>query len=391
MSTNPTTTTDSPAVPAPGTEGSGGQGDIKLEEMYLNMGPQHPSTHGVLRLGIKMEGEVIVEAIPDVGYLHRGTEKLTETKDYSQIVHLTDRMDYIAAMNNNAGYVMAVEKLMEQEVPERAEFIRVIVCELNRIASHLLFFGTYGVDMGAVTPFLYGFREREPILDLFEKLCGARLTYSYMRIGGVAEDLPAGFVEECTDFLKYFRVKLDEYDDLLTYNPIFMDRTQGIGVMSAEQAVAYGITGPMLRASGLPYDLRKDEPYSVYDRFDFEVPVTQNGDCWDRYYVRMQEMRESCRIVEQALDQLPPGPHQAKTPRIIKPQRGEAYVEIENPRGQLGYYLVSQGEPSPYRLHVRGPSFINLQVLPDLLKGLKIGDVVAILGSVDIVLGEVDR
>ena len=391
MSTNPTTTTDSPAVPAPGTEGSGGQGDIKLEEMYLNMGPQHPSTHGVLRLGIKMEGEVIVEAIPDVGYLHRGTEKLTETKDYSQIVHLTDRMDYIAAMNNNAGYVMAVEKLMEQEVPERAEFIRVIVCELNRIASHLLFFGTYGVDMGAVTPFLYGFREREPILDLFEKLCGARLTYSYMRIGGVAEDLPAGFVEECTDFLKYFRVKLDEYDDLLTYNPIFMDRTQGIGVMSAEQAVAYGITGPMLRASGVPYDLRKDEPYSVYDRFDFEVPVTQNGDCWDRYYVRMREMRESCRIVEQALDQLPPGPHQAKTPRIIKPQKGEVYVEIENPRGQLGYYLVSQGEPSPYRLHVRGPSFINLQVLPDLLRGLKIGDVVAILGSVDIVLGEVDR
>ena len=391
MSTNPTTTTDSPAVPAPGTEGSGGQGDIKLEEMYLNMGPQHPSTHGVLRLGIKMEGEVIVEAIPDVGYLHRGTEKLTETKDYSQIIHLTDRMDYIAAMNNNAGYVMAVEKLMEQEVPERAEFIRVIVCELNRIASHLLFFGTYGVDMGAVTPFLYGFREREPILDLFEKVCGARLTYSYMRIGGVAEDLPAGFVEECTDFLKYFRVKLDEYDDLLTYNPIFMDRTQGIGVMSAEQAVAYGITGPMLRASGVPYDLRKDEPYSVYDRFDFEVPVTQNGDCWDRYYVRMREMRESCRIVEQALDQLPPGPHQAKTPRIIKPQKGEAYVEIENPRGQLGYYLVSQGEPSPYRLHVRGPSFINLQVLPDLLRGLKIGDVVAILGSVDIVLGEVDR
>ena len=391
MSTNPTTTTDSPAVPAPGTEGSGGQGDIKLEEMYLNMGPQHPSTHGVLRLGIKMEGEVIVEAIPDVGYLHRGTEKLTETKDYSQIIHLTDRMDYIAAMNNNAGYVMAVEKLMEQEVPERAEFIRVIVCELNRIASHLLFFGTYGVDMGAVTPFLYGFREREPILDLFEKVCGARLTYSYMRIGGVAEDLPAGFVEECTDFLKYFRVKLDEYDDLLTYNPIFMDRTQGIGVMSAEQAVAYGITGPMLRASGVPYDLRKDEPYSVYDRFDFEVPVTQNGDCWDRYYVRMREMRESCRIVEQALDQLPPGPHQAKTPRIIKPQKGEVYVEIENPRGQLGYYLVSQGEPSPYRLHVRGPSFINLQVLPDLLRGLKIGDVVAILGSVDIVLGEVDR
>jgi len=391
MSTNPTTTIDSPAVPAPEAEASGGQGDIKLEEMYLNMGPQHPSTHGVLRLGIKMEGEVIVEAVPDVGYLHRGTEKLTESKDYSQIIHLTDRMDYIAAMNNNAGYVMAVEKLMGQEVPERAEFIRVIMCELNRIASHLLFFGTYGVDMGAVTPFLYGFREREPILDLFEKVCGARLTYSYMRIGGVAEDLPAGFVEECTEFLKYFRVKLEEYDDLLTYNPIFMDRTQGIGVMSAEQAVAYGITGPMLRASGVPYDLRKDEPYSIYDRFDFEVPVTQNGDCWDRYYVRMREMRESCRIVEQALDQLPPGPHQAKTPRIIKPQKGEAYVEIENPRGQLGYYLVSQGEPSPYRLHVRGPSFINLQVLPDLLKGLKIGDVVAILGSVDIVLGEVDR
>jgi NADH-quinone oxidoreductase subunit D len=245
--------------------------------------------------------------------------------------------------------------------------------------------------MGAVTPFLYGFRERESVLDLFEKVCGARLTYSYMRIGGVAEDLPSGFVEDCKAFIKDFRPKLDEYDTLLTYNPIFEDRTRGIGVLPAEMALNYGVTGPILRASGVPYDLRKDEPYSVYGRFGFDVPVGGNGDCWDRYFVRMREMRESCRIIEQALDGLPPGPHRAKTPKTLKPRKGEIYVEVENPRGQLGYYLVSDGGTSPYRLHIRGPSFVNLQVLPRLLKGLKIGDVIAILGSVDIVLGEVDR
>jgi len=359
--------------------------------MFVNMGPQHPSTHGVLRLGLTLEGEVIVNAEPDVGYLHRGTEKLAENRDYSQVIHLTDRLDYLAAMNNNTGYVLAVERLMGREVPERAEFIRVIMNELNRIASHLLFFACYGVDMGAVTPFLYGFREREYVLDLFEKVCGARLTYSYIQIGGVAEDLPAGFVEECKALLADLRVKLDEYDTLLTYNPIFEDRTRGIGVISAEMAIAYGVTGPMLRASGVPYDLRKDEPYSIYDRFEFEVPAGENGDCWDRYYMRMLEMRESCNIIEQALDMLPPGEHKAKTPKTIKPPKGEIYVEVENPRGQLGYYLVSDGGSSPYRLHIRGPSFVNLQVLPPVLKGLKIGDLVAILGSVDIVLGEVDR
>jgi NADH-quinone oxidoreductase subunit D len=355
------------------------------------MGPQHPSTHGVLRLGILLEGEVIIDTIPDLGYLHRGTEKIAEDRDYMQIIHLTDRMDYLAAMNNNTGYVMVVEKLLEQEVPERAEYIRVIMQELNRVASHLLFFGTYGVDMGAVTPFLYGFRERELVLDLFEMVCGARMTHSYMRIGGVAEDLPSGFAEECKDFIDYFLPVVDEYDELLTYNPIFMDRTIGIGALSKDAAIAYGVTGPMLRASGVPYDLRKDEPYSVYDKFEFDVPTGENGDCFDRYFVRIQEMRESCKIVSQALDMLPPGKHQAKTSRIIKPPPGEAYLEVENPRGQLGYYLVSEGEPMPYRLHIRPPSFVNLQVLPDLLKGLKIGDVIAVLGSTDIVLGEVDR
>ncbi|MDA0837728.1 MAG: NADH-quinone oxidoreductase subunit D [Planctomycetota bacterium] len=395
---SPTTTTKphvgddpTPAIAAAVEEARAAGKKIKLEEMYLNMGPQHPSTHGVLRLGILLEGEVIIDTIPDLGYLHRGTEKIAEDRDYMQIIHLTDRMDYLSAMNNNTGYVMVVEKLMGQEVPERAEYIRVMMQELNRIASHLLFFGTYGVDMGAVTPFLYGFRERELVLDIFEKVCGARMTHSYMRIGGVAEDLPSGFSEECKDFIDYFLPVLDEYDELLTYNPIFMDRTKGIGKLSKEAAIAYGVTGPMLRASGVPYDLRKDEPYSVYDKFEFDVPTGENGDCFDRYFVRIQEMRESCKIVLQALDMLPPGKHQAKTSRIIKPPVGEAYLEVENPRGQLGYYLVSEGEATPYRLHIRPPSFVNLQVLPDLLKGLKIGDVIAVLGSTDIVLGEVDR
>lgn len=390
MSTNLTNTTESEAPPAVDSS-TPAKPEIKMEEMYLNMGPQHPSTHGVLRLGIMLEGEVIINCVPDMGYLHRGTEKIVENRDYNQIIHLTDRMDYLSAMNNNTGYVLCVEKMMAQDVPERAQYIRVLMCELNRVASHLLFFGTYGVDMGAVTPFLYGFREREFVLDIFEKVCGARMTHSYMRIGGVAEDLYSGFAEDCKDFIIYFRTKLDEYDDLLTYNPIFQDRTRGIGPMSAEMAVSYGVTGPMLRASGVPYDLRKDEPYLCYDKFDFEVPLGENGDCFDRYWVRMQEMRESLRIIEQALDMLPPGPHKAKTSRIIKPPVGEAYVESENPRGHIGYYIVSENEESPYRFHVRPPSFINLQVLPELLKGLKIGDVIAVLGSTDIVLGEVDR
>ncbi|MBI2194160.1 MAG: NADH-quinone oxidoreductase subunit D [Planctomycetes bacterium] len=396
MSTNPTSTTETPVSLSASAAGSGhgvpaGGRQIKMEEMYLNMGPQHPSTHGVLRLGIMLEGEVIVDVIPDLGYLHRGTEKLAEHRNYMQIIHLTDRMDYLSAMNNNTGYVMVVEKVMGVKPPERAEYIRVIMCELNRIASHLLFFGTYGVDMGAVTPFLYGFRERELVLDLFEKVCGARMTHSYMRIGGVAEDLPSGFIEQCLEFIPYFRARLAEYDELLTYNPIFMDRTKGVGRLSPERALAYGVTGPMLRASGVLYDLRRDEPYSVYDHFDFEIPTGREGDCWDRYFVRMQEMRQSLSIVEQALAALPPGPVNLKTSRVLKAPEGEAYVEVENPRGQLGYYLVSDGGESPYRLHIRPPSFINLQVLPELLTGLKVGDVIAVLGSVDIVLGEVDR
>lgn len=364
---------------------------VKLDEMYINMGPQHPSTHGVLRLGLVLEGEVIVKATPDMGYLHRGTEKIAENRTYQQFITLTDRLDYLASMSNNLGFVMTVEKLMGIKPPERAEYIRVILAELQRVASHLIFFGTYGVDIGAVTPFLYCFRERERILDLFEALCGARLTYNCIRIGGLYYDLPDGWVEKAREFVAYMRPRLKEYDALLSYNPVFLDRTKNVGVLSAADAVSYAASGPVLRGSGVKFDLRKDEPYSVYEKFQFDIPVGEVGDCWDRYYVRMREMAESLRIIEQALATLPAGDIAVKTPRVLKPPPGEVYFRIENPRGEYGYYIVSDGGTSPYRLKIRGPSFVNLQVLPQLLTGRKVADVIAVLGSVDIVLGEVDR
>ncbi len=365
--------------------------DLKTEELILNLGPQHPSTHGVLRVLLKLDGEVITDAKPDVGYLHRGTEKLAENRTYPQMLVISDRWDYLAAMSNNLVWCLAVEKLMQLEVPERGKHLRVIMVELNRIASHLVFFGTYGIDIGAYTPFLYAFREREKILDLFEEVCGARMTYNYIRIGGVMADLPQDWIGKCRSFLEWMKPRFTEYDILLTGNPIFQDRTQGVGILTKEKAIAYGITGPNLRGSGFDYDLRKAEPYCGYEKFKFDVPAGKNGDCWDRYWVRIQEMKESVKIIEQALDSLPEGPTNAKVPRIIRPPVGESFACLEAPRGSLGIYLVSDGSDKPYRVHVRAPSFINLTILQEILIGMKVADVVAILGSIDIVLGEVDR
>lgn len=364
---------------------------IKTQEFLVNMGPQHPSTHGVLRLILKVDGEVVLDVEPVVGYLHRGIEKIAENCTYTQFIPFTDRLDYLASMNNNFAYVLTVEKLLNIEPPKRAQYIRVIVAELNRIASHLVFFGTYALDLGAVTPFLYAFREREKILDIFEELCGARLTYNYMRIGGVSRDIPENFKENVLDFIKYFTPLVDEYDRLLTYNKIFQKRTKNIGILKKEVAIDYGVTGPNLRATGIRWDLRKNSPYSSYSDFEFEIPTGVCGDTFDRYFVRMCEMRESLKIIKQAIENLPDGDILAKVPRVIKPPQGEAYTRCENPRGELAFYIVSDGTDKPYRLKIRAPSFINLQVLPEIMKGYKIADIVAILGSIDIVLGEVDR
>lgn len=356
------------------------------------MGPQHPSTHGVLRLALKIEGEVVVQAEPDIGYLHRGTEKLSEVRGYHHCVVLTDRWDYVSAMPNNLVFCLAAENLLNLQAPERAQYLRVLMCELNRIASHLLFFGTYGIDIGAFTPFLYAFREREMILDLFEMVCGARMTYNYIRIGGVMLDLPEGWTEKCREFLNYFKPRLKEYHDLLTYNPIFIDRTKNVGLIPKEKAIGWGLTGPNLRASGAAYDVRKMEPYCVYGQLEFETPLGERGSCWDRYLCRMAEMEQSVYLAEQVLAQIPNGEVMAKgIAKIPKPPPGETYVHVEGSRGDLGIYLVADGGASPYRMHVRAPSFINLSILQEILVGGKVADVVAILGSIDIVLGEVDR
>ncbi len=365
---------------------------LEMDTMFINMGPQHPSTHGVLRLGLTISGEVINKAVPDIGYLHRGTEKLMETRSYQQCVVLTDRWDYCSAMPNNLVFCLAAEKLMAVQVPPRAQALRVLMCELNRIASHLIFLGTYGIDIGALTPFLYAFREREMILDLYEMLCGARLTYNYIRIGGVAADLGEDWVAKCREFLEYFKPRIDEYDTLLTFNPIFLARTQGVGIIPRESAVAWGLSGPNLRGSGVDYDARKSEPYCGYETYDFEVPLGQTGSCWDRYFCRVQEMRQSVRIVEAALAKLAPGEIMAKgVPKVIRPPAGEAYAHVEASRGDLGIYLAADGGTAPYRLHVRAPSFLNLAILQEMLVGRKVADVIAIMGSLDIVLGEVDR
>jgi NADH-quinone oxidoreductase subunit D len=370
--------------------------DIKTEEMVLNMGPQHPSTHGVLRLELVLDGEIIVDIIPHIGYLHRCFEKHAEAMTYPQVIPYCDRMDYLASMNMDFGYVVAVEKLMGIQVPERVEYIRVIMAELQRIASHLVAIGTYGLDTGAFTPFLFCFRDRERILDLFEITCGARLLYNYMWVGGLSHDIPPGFVTKTKDFVKYFRPKIKELNDLLSYNKIFIERTANIGVLPADVAINGGASGPMLRGSGVKFDLRKDDPYSIYDRFDFDVVVGTGemgtvGDCWDRYMVRVREMEQSLKIVEQAIEQIPEGDVSAKIPRTVRPPKGEVYVRTETPRGELGFYVVSDGTTSPYRLKARSPAFCNLSLIPYISKGYMVADMVAIIGSIDIVLGEVDR
>jgi len=361
-------------------------------EMLLNLGPQHPSTHGVLRVVLKLDGEKITDAECDLGYLHRGVEKLAENRTYPMIIVLSDRNDYLSAMNNNWGFCMAVEKLLKVEIPVRADYIRTIVGELNRVASHMVFYGTFGIDLGAFTPFLYSFgRDREEILDLFEEICGARITYNYVRVGGVMLDVPDGWIGRVKAFCERMKSRLEEYDTVLTNNPIFRDRTIGVGRLSAEKAIELGVTGPILRASGVPLDLRKDHPYGIYTQFKFDVPVGKNGDCFDRFQVRCLEMKESLRIVEQACDTFPEGPVMGKVGKVYRTFPGEVYAQIEGPKGWLGYYVVSDGTDRPYRMHIRPPSFINLQALKELVRGWKMGDVVAILGSLDFVLGEVDR
>jgi NADH-quinone oxidoreductase subunit D len=374
----------------------GTKGGLKTEEMVLNMGPQHPSTHGVLRLELQLDGEIITNVKPHIGYLHRCFEKHAEAMTYPQVIPYTDRMDYLASMGNEFGYAIAAERLMGIEVPPRVEYIRVIMAELQRIASHLVALGTYGADIGAFTPFLFCFRDREKILTLFEITCGARLLYNYIWIGGLSHDLHPDFVRLTREFIPYFRPKIKELNDLLTYNQIFIERTAHIGILPIETAINYGISGPMLRGSGFKWDLRKDDPYSVYPKFDFNIPVGEGllgtiGDSWDRYYVRVLEMEESLKIIEQALDQLPEGDVTSAIPKKIKPPVGQVYARVENPRGELGYFIISNGTPNPFRVKVRAPSFVNLGVMNELCKGYMVADIVAILGSVDIVLGEVDR
>lgn len=366
------------------------------EEMMLNMGPQHPSTHGVLRLELQTDGEVIWKVIPHVGYLHRCFEKHAENVDYPGVVPYTDRMDYVAAMNNSLGYALAVEKLMKLEVNDRVKTLRVIMAELNRIASHLLAVGTYGMDLGAFTPFLFCFREREHILDLFEWTCGARLLYNYNWVGGVSHDIPDGFVAKARKFLDGFEPALKEVNDLLTYNKIFIERTAKVGLLPVDLAFSYNVTGPNLRGSGVKWDLRKDDVYCGYENYDFEIPVGTGqygplGSCWDRYFVRVREMEESVKILRQALTRLPEGNVHEKLPKKVKVPKGEVYGRSETPRGELGFYIISDGGNNPYRVKVKSPCFTALSVLPEISKGLLIADVVAIIGSIDIVMGELDR
>ncbi len=404
MTTTGTQTEQTYLIEAPeGSElGKTPQVDVQTEEMLVNMGPQHPSTHGVLRVVLRTDGEMVLEAVPHIGYLHRCAEKIGENVAYYQFIPYTDRMDYLAGMNENWAFCRCTEALAGIELPRRAEFIRIIICELNRIASHLVSFGTYGLDLGAFTPFLYAFREREYILDLFEMVCGARLTYSYLTIGGTTHDLPEGFLEKLTEFLDYFEPKIKEYNDLLSYNHIFVKRTASVGVIPKDMAIGYALTGPVIRGSGIAYDLRRDRPYSLYPELEFDVVVGQGevgtlGDCWDRYIVRMKEMIECCKIIRQAIQMIPApdsgpqGQYRVKLPRNFKPEPGEVYIETENPRGVLGFYLESQGGPMPYRCKARAATFCNLSVLNELCRECLLADVPAIVGSIDVVMGQVDR
>jgi NADH-quinone oxidoreductase subunit D len=385
--------------------------------MVLNMGPQHPSTHGVLRIVLELDGETVLKAVPDLGYLHTGIEKSCEDKTYSQAITLTDRMDYLNPLGNNLVYCLAVEKLLGLEVPKRAQYFRVLMVELQRISSHLVWLGTHAIDMGAMSVFLYCFREREEILKIFEFVAGQRMMTSYIRIGGLALEPPTGWVERVEKFLKMMPSRIDEYESLLTGNRIWLGRLKGVGYISAEDAVALSMTGPMLRAAGLAYDNRKMFPYSSYEEFDFDVPTHTDSDCFARYMVRVAEMRESLKIVRQAVPRVPAeGPIKTDAPGIVPPQReamktemealiyhfkiftegfspppGEVYQRIESPRGELGFFVASDGSPKPYRVHVRAPSFVNLQALPKLAEGRLVADLIACIGTIDIVLGEVDR
>ena len=386
------------------------------QTMVINMGPQHPSTHGVLRLVLEIDGESVVSLAPDIGYLHTGIEKTCEAKFYQQVVPLTDRIDYLCPMTNNLAYCLAVEKLLGLEIPERAQYLRVLLNELTRIQSHLVWLGTHAMDIGALTVFLYCFREREDILRLFEAVAGQRMMTSYFRIGGVSLEPPLDFYKQVQDFLNIMPDRIKQYENLLTGNPIWMGRLKGIGHLSAADAIALGVTGPPLRASGVDWDLRRDMPYSGYEKFQFKVPVSNDCDVWARYVVRMEEMYESVKICQQALDGLPEGRIVADAPKIILPDReqmktqmealihhfkivtegfgvpaGEVFQAVESPRGEMGYYVVSDGTAKPYRVHMRNPSYATLQALETMCKGRLLADVVAVIGSIDIVLGEIDR
>jgi NADH-quinone oxidoreductase subunit D len=386
------------------------------ERVILSMGPQHPSTHGVLRLVLELDGETVVRALYDIGYLHTGFEKSFEDKTYTQGITLTDRMDYLAPLSNNLGFCLAVEKLLDIEIPPRAQWIRVLLTELTRIQSHLVWLGSHAIDLGAMSLLLYCFREREDILHIFEMVSGQRMMTSYFRVGGLALEPPLGWLKRVEKFVKAFPDHLKEYENLLTKNPIWLRRTVGIGKLTADEAIAWGLSGPPLRGSGVDWDIRKKQPYSSYDKFDFEVPTRPEGDVYARYLVRLEEMRQSLRIVQQAMEGLPEGPVKANAPHIVLPDResmktsiealiyhfkivtegfhppvGEVYQAIESPRGELGFYIVSDGSPKPFRCHVRAPSFANLQALPKMIEGRLIADVVACIGTIDIILGEVDR
>ncbi|MFB3830075.1 MAG: NADH-quinone oxidoreductase subunit D [Bryobacteraceae bacterium] len=360
-------------------------------ELVLNMGPQHPSTHGVLRVILKLDGEKIIGTDCVLGYLHRGVEKIGENRSYQQFAPYVDRMDYVASVSNGLGYCLAVEKLLNVEAPPRAQAVRVILTELNRIASHLVWLGTHALDIGAITPLFYVMREREDILNIFEKYCGARLTTHAFRIGGLQYELYDNFVQDVKAFCGMFGPKVDEYEELLTANRIWIGRLKGVGILTGDECKEYGVTGPVLRAAGVKWDLRKAQPYSGYEKYDFEIPTGQNGDTYDRYLVRIEEMRQSARIIRQAVESIPEGPIMAKVPKVIKPPAGEAYVSIEAPKGELGYFVVSDGGINPYRVRVRPPSFINLQALDKMVRGALVADIVAVIGTFDIVLGEVDR
>jgi NADH-quinone oxidoreductase subunit D len=364
----------------------------EAKELTLNMGPQHPSTHGVFRLILQLEGETVVDARPVFGYLHRSTEKLGEVRTWVQAVTLTDRMDYLSPYTSNHAYALALERLANIQVPERGLYIRTILSELSRIASHLVAIGSFGMDVGIFgTPMFYTFRDREMILDLFQLCSGVRMNPSYIRHGGVVRDITPEFIDLLKRFLRVFPERIEEYENILTHNEVFKARTQGIGILPPEVAKAYSVTGPVLRASGVQYDVRRAEPYDVYDRFTFDVPVRFNGDAYDRYAIRVEEMRQSLRIIEQALRDLPEGEFRAKLPKVLKPPKGHAYARVESPKGEIGFYLVSDGSTEAYRWKVRAPSYINLTPLTQMAIGHKVADAVVILGSIDIVMGEVDR